>query len=144
MSYRKDQGRYARMLAFWALMSLAAYGCFHGGGLVNVLDGMLGEANKTLIDPFPLVGTLKVATCIAGGVLLLVAFVLHVFLNRPKVADSLIETEGEMQKVTWPTWAEAWQGTVAVTVMVVVLFLFLTAADLVLGYSMRFLTGGSA
>ena len=43
MSYRKDQGRYARMLAFWALTLLVAYGCFHSGGLVNVLDRSMGE-----------------------------------------------------------------------------------------------------
>jgi len=132
------------MLAFWALVLLVAYGCFHGGGLVSLLDHAMGASNQVLIDPFPLVGTLKVSTCIALGVLLAVALLIHYLLNRPKIADALIDTEGEMQKVTWPTWGEAWQGTVAVTVMVVVLFVFLTVADLLLGQAMQLLTGSGA
>lgn len=144
VSYRKDQGRYARMLSFWALVLLVAYGCFHGGGLVSVLDHALGASNTVLIDPFPLVGTLKVSTCIAMGVLLVGSLLIHALLNRPKIADALIETEGEMQKVTWPTWGEAWQGTIAVTVMVIVLFVFLTVADLLLGQAMQMLTGSGA
>lgn len=142
MSYRKDQGRYARMFAFWAIVLLVAYGCFHGGGLVSVLDHYMRESNAVIVDPFPLLGTLKVSSCIALGVLAVAALLVSVVLNRPRVADALIDTEGEMQKVTWPTWAEAWQGTMAVTVMVVVLFLFLSAADLVLSKTMLMLMGG--
>jgi preprotein translocase SecE subunit len=144
VSYRKDQGRYARMIAFWAIVLLIAYGCFHGGGLVNMLDHYLGASNPVFIDPFPLVGTLKLSTCLALGVLVVFALIVHSVLNRPKVADALIDTEGEMQKVTWPTWGEAWQGTMAVTVMVVVLFAFLTVTDLLLGQAMQLLIGGSA
>lgn len=132
------------MFAFWALVLLVAYGCFHGGGLVSVLDQRMGESNAVLIDPFPLLGTLKISTCIALGVLLVVALVVYAVLNRPRIADALIETEAEMQKVTWPTWGEAWQGTIAVTFMVIVLFVFLTAADLVLSKAMQMLLGGGA
>ncbi|MBL8750521.1 MAG: preprotein translocase subunit SecE [Planctomycetes bacterium] len=142
MSYRKDQGRYARMLAFWALVLLVTYGCFHGGGLATLVDQWMGESNSTLIDPFPLLGILKTSTCITVGVLVVATFAIHVLLARPKIADALIDTEGEMQKVTWPTWAEAWQGTVAVTVMVIVLFLFLTAADIILTKAMQLLVAG--
>lgn len=144
MSYRKDQGRYARMIAFWAVMLLAIYGCFHGGGLVDVLDRWMADSNPVLIDPFPLVGRLRVSTCIAFGVVLLTALVAYGLLQRPRIADTLIETEGEMQKVTWPTWGEAWQGTIAVTVMVVVLFLFLSVVDLLLLKAMTMLSRGSA
>lgn len=144
MSYRKDQGRYARMLAFWALVLLVTYGCFHGGGLATLVDQWMGESNSTLIDPFPLLGILKTSTCITVGVLVVATFAIHALLARPKVADALIDTEGEMQKVTWPTWAEAWQGTVAVTVMVIVLFLFLTAADALLIKAMQLFVAGGA
>jgi preprotein translocase SecE subunit len=144
VSYRKDQGRYARMLAFWAVLLLVAYGCFHSGGLVSVLDRYMGDSNPVLVDPFPLLGRLRVSTCIVLGALLLVGVVLHAILQRPKVADALIETEAEMQKVTWPSWGEAWQGTMAVTIMVVVLFLFLSAVDLLLLKAMQMLTGGGA
>src|SRR5262245_56332424 len=143
VSYRKDQGRYARMLAFWALLFLFSYGCFHGGGLADMLDRWMGpDANPVLINPFPILKTLKVSTCIALGVLVIAGFGLHLVLNRKRIADSLIETEVEMQKVTWPSWGEAWQGTMAVTVMVVVLFVFLTAVDLLLVQAMTMLMPG--
>ena len=143
MSYRKDQGRYARMLAFWALLLLFSYGCFHGGGLADLLDRWMDPAaNPVLINPFPILKTLKVSTCIALGVLVIAGFGLHVVLNRKRIADSLIETEVEMQKVTWPSWGEAWQGTMAVTVMVIVLFVFLTAVDLLLVKAMTMLMPG--
>lgn len=143
MSYRKDQGRYARMFAFWACSLLVAYGCFHGGGLSDLMDGWMGDSNKILIDPFPILKTLKVSTCIALGFLALVGVVLHVALNRPRIADALIDTEAELMKVTWPTWGEAWQGTVAVTAMVLVLFVFLTIVDLSLIKAMLMLMGGA-
>jgi len=143
VSYRKDQGRYARMLAFWALLLLFSYGCFHGGGLADLLDRWMDPAaNPVLINPFPILKTLKVSTCIALGVLVISGFGLHMVLNRKRIADSLIETEVEMQKVTWPSWGEAWQGTMAVTVMVIVLFVFLTAVDLLLVQAMTMLMPG--
>ena len=142
MSYRKNEGRFARMFAFWALLLLVAYGCFHGGGLADLLDRWMGDSNSTLIDPFPILKTLKVSTCIALGVLLLAGLAIHAVLNRKAIADALIGTEEELMKVTWPTWAEAWQGTVAVTAMVVVLFVFLTVVDLSLIKVMVMLIGG--
>lgn len=144
MSHSKDQGRYARMLAFWALVLLVAYGCFHSGGLVSVLDRYMGDNNPVLIDPFPLLETLKVSTCLAIGVLLLTGAMIYVFLRRPKVAGTLIETESEMQKVTWPSWGEAWHGTMAVAVMVLVLFVFLSLVDLLFIKAMFMLMGGGA
>jgi preprotein translocase SecE subunit len=142
VSYRKDQGRYARMLAFWALVLLVAYGCFHNGALVSVHDRQMGGSNAVLIDPFPLLDTLKVSTCIAIGVLLVACALIYAFLHRPKVADTLIDTEIEMQKVTWPSWGEAWQGTVAVIVMVLVLFVFLSVVDLLFTKTLSMLMGG--
>lgn len=144
MSYRKHEGRYARMVAFWALVLLVAYGCFHGGGLAELLNRWLGDANPTFIDPFPLLGTLRLSTCIALGVLVAVGFALGILLNKPRIADALIDTEAEMHKVTWPTWGETWQGTVAVAAMVLVLFLFLTVVDLAMTQVMEMLMGRSA
>ena len=141
MSYRKNQGRYARMLAFWAVTLLLVYGCFHAGGFVHLLDRWMGDSNITIVDPFPLVGKLKLSTLIAIGGLGVAVLFIHSVLNRPKVADLLIDTESEMQKVTWPGWNEVVQGTIAVTSMVVVLFVFLTGVDLLLARLMMLLMG---
>ena len=131
------------MIAFWAILLLAAYGCFHSGGLVSVLDRAMGDSNPVLIDPFPLLGRLRVSTCIVLGAMLLIGIVTYALLQRPKLADVLIDTEQEMQKVTWPSWGEAWQGTMAVTIMVVVLFVFLSIVDLLLSKTMLMLVGGA-
>lgn len=144
MSYRKDQGRYARLVAFVGLVMLVGYGCFHGGGLVTTLDGWLGDGNTTYVDPFPLLGSLKTSTVIALAVAAFTAFVIHRILNRPRIADSLIETEEEMHKVTWPTWPETWNGTMAVVGMVLVLFVFLTVVDVVLLEVFGRLWGGAS
>lgn len=129
---KKVLGRYARMVAFWSVTLLIAYGCFHGGGLVTVLDkSILPETvNQPLIQQFPLLGTLKASTLIACALVALVAFAVHRMMARPKIADALVQTESEMAKVTWPTWSETWAGTMAVAVTVVVLFVFLTLIDM--------------
>jgi len=144
VSYRKNDGRYARMFAFWALFLLIAYGCFHAGGLADLLTVWMGDSNPTFVDPFPILGTLQLSTTIALGVLALLSIIVYVTLNRPKIADTLIDTEVEMQKVTWPTWGETWQGTMAVTAMVAVLFVFLTAVDLGLLKVLSMLMSGGA
>lgn len=128
MSYRKNQGRYARMIAFWAVALLLGYGCFRGGGLASVISRWL-TTDSVLIDNFPIVHQLKVSTLIAAAVLGTLLFFASRILNGPRLADLLIDTEGEMRKVTWPGWGEVAQGTLAVTSMVIVLFLFLTGVD---------------
>ncbi|MFY9343732.1 MAG: preprotein translocase subunit SecE [Planctomycetota bacterium] len=143
MSYRKDQGRYARMVAFWASMLLVAYGCFHGGGLVDLLDRWLGDSNHTWVETFPILKSLKTSTLIAIGVVVVAGLLVHHVLNRPRIADTLIDTESELTKVTWPSWGEAWQGTLAVTTMVVILFVFLTLVDASLIKVMLMLMGSA-
>ena len=39
------------------------------------------------------------------------------------------ETSGELRKVTWPTWPEAWQLTKIVLAVMVVMALFLALVD---------------
>lgn len=143
MSQRKDQGRYARMIAFWAVTALIAYGIFHAGGLVTLLDRWLGGSNRILIDPFPLVGKLKYSTLIGGGLLALTCFLANRIILQPRINQLLTDTEAEMVKVTWPTWPEVIQGTFAVTGMVLVLFAFLTCVDLLLVNVMTMLMPGS-
>jgi preprotein translocase subunit SecE len=58
-------------------------------------------------------------------------------LNRPRVADFLIEVESEMYKVAWPSSAE-WRGSsVVVIVSILLMGAFLFAVDQLLGLLMR-------
>jgi preprotein translocase SecE subunit len=133
VAYKKDQGRFARMAAFWGLFLLAAYGLL--GGLVNTLRGWLGhDRSAAWVDPFPLLGRLDPAMVIVLALLGVVGLAIHRYLNRPKSADLLIDTENELRKVTWPSVGETWTGTLAVVVTVALLLLFLTFADIALAY----------
>ncbi|MBZ0153857.1 MAG: preprotein translocase subunit SecE [Planctomycetes bacterium] len=142
MTAHSMHGRYARMFAFWALLAFVAYGCFKGDGLADRIASWMGDADRTFIDPFPILKTLKASTCIAIGVLAATAFVIMSVLNRPRIANVLTEAEVELTKVTWPSWAEAWQGTIAVVVMVLVLFVFLTICDWLLVRAWLLLVAG--
>lgn len=109
-----------------------------------MLSAWLGDSNQTYVDPFPILGTLKISTCIALGVLLAVGALIWTILNMPRIADALIETEIEMQKVTWPSWGETWSGTLAVVAMVLILFVYLFVVDIGLARVMVMLMGGGA
>lgn len=146
MSDKKDQGRYARMVAFWCVVLLVGFGCFHANGLAAVLNrSVLPESiDQPMIQQFPLVGTLRLSTLIAAAVVVFTAIVTHRAMLRPKIADALVQTEAEMTKVTWPTWSETWSGTIAVAVTVVVLFVFLTLVDVGLARVLINLMGSSS
>jgi preprotein translocase SecE subunit len=144
VSYRKNEGRYARMVAFWVLALLIGYGFFSGGGL-NDLLGLWGASwDQALVEPFPLLGALKYSSLVSIALYGVLLLTLSRILNRHKLADLLIDTEGEMKKVTWPGWSEVAQGTMAVTAMVVVLFAFLTVVDLLLAKGIGMLLSSGA
>ncbi|NQU49566.1 MAG: preprotein translocase subunit SecE [Planctomycetes bacterium] len=54
-------------------------------------------------------------------------------IAKEKFAQHLIEVEGEMKKVTWPTFQEASNSSIVVIVTVFVLMAFLSLADWALG-----------
>lgn len=134
------------MVAFWGLLFLVAYGVVRSDGLVQTLRGWIGglagaEANRAWIDPFPLLGRLDLAMAIALAALLGGAYLIHRLLNRPKLADLLIETESELRKVTWPTLADTWKGALAVVLTVAFLLVYLTVADLGIQFVMQKVMG---
>jgi preprotein translocase subunit SecE len=133
------------MIAFWCVVLLVGFGCFHANGLVTVLDRSIlpSGINEPMIEQFPLVGALRLSTLIAVAVVVAVGVLVHRAMARPKIADALVQTEAEMAKVTWPTWRETWSGTIAVAVTVVVLFIFLTVIDLGLAKVLVTLMGTS-
>ena len=61
--------------------------------------------------------------------LTLTLFLAHRWLESPKIADLLIDTETELRKVTWPSGQEVLNSSIVVVVCVVVLMAFLAGAD---------------
>lgn len=60
-------------------------------------------------------------------------------LNRPRSVDLLVETEGEMRKVSWPSRQEAWNSSMIVVITVLFLMGLLFCYDVVLNQLLRFL-----
>ena len=131
VGYKSDQGRYARMISFWSLFLLAAYGLL--GGFIHVMNGWL-EYYGVDITPWtkvPILGDFGWGTVVALACQAIAGLLIYRFVNRPRSADLLIETENELRKVVWPSWGDTWAGTVAVIVTVIVLLIFLAAVDAV-------------
>ncbi len=54
------------------------------------------------------------------------------FVSKPKWADLLIEMEGELKKVSWPTPSDAWQSTLVVTGFTVALVITTFVYDIII------------
>lgn len=145
MTYKKDQGRLARLVVFWVLGLAAFYGCyaFYGQVLKRHFSASLGVPLIDGMKKIPVLGIeLNGAFLIAAALFALSLYLLHRWQNRPKVADLLIETESELRKVTWPTFPEALNSSIIVIVTVLFLMAFLAGADWLLGnLATRLLTG---
>jgi preprotein translocase SecE subunit len=128
--YKKDQGRMARMAVFWSLTVLFFYGCT---SLNGSLSGYFPALAGPLVESFPQVpvlGTRLTGAFVVSAVIFLAGMiVLYRWLERPKSADLLIETELELRKVTWPTGSEVVNSSVVVIVCVVFLMGYLAVAD---------------
>ena len=106
--YKKNQGKYTRWITFAALVGLAVIGA---GRLSDVLGGYTDNIFYQYGIPTVLV--------------VVVTWLAFWFVNRPKSADFLIATEGEMKKVSWSSKKEIIGST-----KVVIVFTFLIAAIL--------------
>jgi preprotein translocase SecE subunit len=54
------------------------------------------------------------------------------WLDKPKNADLLIDTESEMRKVTWPTFKDVVSSSLVVIFCVLFLLVFLAGADILI------------
>lgn len=142
--YKKDQGRMARMAAFWSLAALIFYGCT---SLRAELAGRFPQSlGKPLIASFPELPVLGVqlsaAFLIVAALFTAAIWLLYRWVEKPKNADLLIETEAELRKVTWPTAKEVIGSSTVVILSVLFLMAFLAGADLLLARIARVIFGG--
>jgi len=138
--YKEDQGRLARMAAFWTLTLLTLFGC-------NFLFEMLVVGSAAMREPIagitiPIVSVDLSPAFLAAGILVLVGLVFLLrYQQKPKVADLLIDTEAELKKVTWPTLDEVINSSIVVIIFVLFLGAFLAFADYLLARVVRVLLG---
>jgi len=133
--YKEDQGRLARMAAFWSVVLLVLFGC---NFLYDILIGFDSMSPAIGGIRIPVVSVDLNGAFLVTSLLFLVGLVVtRRWQQKPKVADLLIETESELRKVTWPTMEEVTNSSLVVVVCVVVIGAFLAAADYFLGELMR-------
>ena len=131
-SYKPDQGRMVRMAVFWATAALTLFGC-------TSLHTVLSSSFESLASPIagiriPIVGIdVTGAFLITTGLLVVLVFIANKYLERPKSADLLIDTEAELKKVSWPTFEEVINSSVVVIVFVLILMGYLAGTDYLLG-----------
>ena len=131
--YKPNQGVHVRGGAGVALMLLSLFGCAR---LYEMLQGG---------STFPLLGmkVSSVAFIWAGAVFVTLACLIAVLTfglqtgwagldaKTRRFVDLLVDTEGELQKVSWPGREKLRRFTTVVLVCILVLGVFLTVVDLI-------------
>ena len=125
--YKPEQGTFARTAALWLVGALWVFGCY---SFYYFLLSFRGEPEGTgvMVSPLmegnlpvlgmPLTVSLLVAVALGvGGIVMMLRT-----LDRPRVADMLIDSETEMRKCTWPSWDE----TLTSSIVILVVMLFFT------------------
>jgi preprotein translocase SecE subunit len=135
MAYKPEQGRYARLAAFWSLAILLFYGSTSlYTTLLGYFPNSMGRPLIASTPRIPVLGLpLNPAMLISAVVLVGSIWLLNVVLSKARYADLLIETESELRKVTWPTVPEAVRSSIVVIACVLFLMAFLAGADWLLG-----------
>ena len=108
--YKRTQGRRVRQLTALGMLLIAFFGCY------TLSQGPLGDYRDAIRIGVPTL------------VFLAVTWLVYRLVNYPKFTDFLIAVQSEMDKVSWPSWAELYRST-----LVVLATMFLLAAVL-LGY----------
>jgi len=132
--YKKGQGKIVRLCAFISSLLLVLLGCYELYKLPSLKswwwqDILIPKADRTYSWFERLGAGVKPILILAIGVFIVATYLLFLVFNKPKVADFLIETEGEMRKVSWPKRKEYWTASVVVIVLIIVISLFLFAVD---------------
>jgi len=118
--YKRGQGKYTRTVTFAA------------GGLIGLLVAhyVWNQLRATELGEYVVYGV-PVAIFVAVGLLMFRA------VNRPRSADFMIATEGEMKKVSWSSKREIVGGTKVVITTSLILAVLLWAVDLAFSFFFR-------
>ena len=136
-AHKPDEGRHARQTAFWLGMGMIFFGCSSLAveltSWQSLRDPIFADFPELPLLAIPLTGGFLIASL----VFLATAFLYVRFLGKPRAADRLIEVEGEMRKVTWPSFEEASNSSIVVIITVLVLMGFLALSDFLLGEAFK-------
>ena len=145
--HKQGQGVLVRRTGFWALALLVVWG---GQSLYTWLINTFDFAKVLVLErdaahhldgwEIPVLQQrFNGGFLVAWGVVGLSLWAIHRLLNKKRSADFLIETNEELKKVTWPSWADAKSSSTIVLGFVVFLALFLWSSDMFFGWIFRLL-----
>jgi len=117
--YKKSQGKYVRMVTLGAAVLLGLF----GGNQIYAHFGDLPAIFRVLGYEINWGHTLGV------GVFLLFSLGGLWAVNYPRFVDLLIDTEGELRRVNWPTWRQVLEATGVVITVVIILSVFIVLVD---------------
>ncbi|HHT9119283.1 MAG TPA: preprotein translocase subunit SecE [Candidatus Hypogeohydataceae bacterium YC41] len=142
--YKKNQGVYARVSLGAGLGILALMAAHSLYGSLIELPELYPGARVPLVDvPFTwgllssLVFFTLSAFLVAATTIGLETGVKTLDNTSKKTVEFLIETQGELQKVSWPTREELTGSTVVVIVSVIILGIYIFAVDWVITRVMK-------
>lgn len=134
--YKPEQGAFARGAGLWLLGALWVFGCHSLYYFLLSFGGADGSgfmARRLLDENLPVLGLpLTVSLLVTVGVGLAGLLGLMRLLDRPKVADMLIDSETEMRKCTWPSWNETFSSSLVILVVMLFFTAILAGMDYVL------------
>jgi preprotein translocase SecE subunit len=137
MTYvRPGLGRSVRLSAFGGIGALTLFGAYalYMAPPINSIWWM------DIAGPLTIFGKslgLKPILFAAAAACLTFMSIVHLVLNREKAADFLIETEGEIKKVSWPARKEYVGSAMIVVLVVAVVSMFLHYVDAGLSWLMQ-------
>lgn len=134
--YKRGQATLARLIGFFCLLAMISFLC------VTIYS--FPHYQSPLATPPVLETTIlslhiriRPMILICLPIFFLLAMGAFWFTNRPKSADFLIETEGELKKVSWPQFKEWFNSTIAVLVVIVFTTVFLAAISFLVSSLLR-------
>ena len=123
--YKQNEATRTRGLIAVLLAVLLGYGLVQLHDFLAIGFWKDDLAGNLLGDDFPV--SPRVIIVVVLGVLSAVA--IYVLCNHPRVVDFLIDTEKEMQNVSWAPRHEVISSSIVVVITVVVLALYLGLVD---------------
>ena len=134
-------GRAVRTTAYAGIAALTAYGAY----ALYMAPGLQSPWWRVIAGPLSVMGkeaSLRPQLFPAVAVFLSVMFVVFQVLNKDKAAEFLIETEGEIKKVSWPARKEYVGSAMIVVLVVAIVSGFLHFVDKYLSLLMQSLGVG--
>ena len=116
--YKRGQGKYTRLCSGFGWGILVALGCLTLYRQLAVIEMDNEQAE------------MWVRTMVPVGLFAILGSVIFWLLNRPSLANFMIDAEGEMKKVSWSSRKEIMVSTSIVIVVVFLMATFLSVVDL--------------